>query len=85
MAVVEDYTTYEKTLSQLDSLKEAGDAAEANLEMASARYQVGLGDIIEWTNASLSLIVTKTDYINANYTLLISFARLKKDIGTDNL
>jgi outer membrane protein len=85
LAVVEDYTTHEKTLSQLDSLKEAGDAAEANLEMASARYQVGLGDIIEWTNASLSLIVTKTDYINANYSLLISFAKLKKDIGAGDL
>ncbi len=85
LAVVEDYTTYEKTRSQMDSLKEAGDAAEANLEMASARYQVGLGDIIEWTNASLSLIVTKTDYINANYTLLISLARLKKDIGAGDL
>ena len=85
LALVQDYTTYEKTLSQKDSLKEAGDAAEANLEMASARYQVGLGDIIEWTNASLSLIVTKTDYINANYTLLISLAKLKKDIGAGEL
>ncbi|MEW5802102.1 MAG: TolC family protein [bacterium] len=85
LAVVEDFTNYEKTLSQMDSLKEAGDAAEANLEMASARYQVGLGDIIEWTNASLSLIVTKTDYVNANYNLLMIFAKLKRDIGVAEL
>ncbi|MEW6378648.1 MAG: TolC family protein [bacterium] len=85
LTVVEDITNYQKTLSQLDSLKEAGDAAEANLEMASARYQVGLGDIIEWTNASLSLIVTKTDFVNANYSLLIIFAKLKQDVGVDEL
>lgn len=85
LTVVEDITNYQKTLSQLDSLKEAGDAAEANLEMASARYQVGLGDIIEWTNASLSLIVAKTDFVNANYSLLIIFAKLKQDVGVNDL
>jgi|GEM_PF-2750560 len=85
LALIEDVTNYQKTLSQLESLEEAGKAAEANLELASARYEIGLGDIIEWTNASLNLIITKTDYVNANYSLQIILAKLKQDVGVSDL
>ncbi|MBI4620815.1 MAG: TolC family protein [Desulfobacterales bacterium] len=55
--------------------------AEENLELANGRYAAGVGNPIEVTDAEVSLINSKTTYIQALYDYRIAQASIEKAVG----
>jgi outer membrane protein TolC len=55
--------------------------AEENLELANGRYAAGVGNPIEVTDAEVSLINSKTTYIQALYDYRIAQASIEKAAG----
>ena len=76
---------YANLLSSQEKIK-ASRAAEAsakeNLDLANGRYQVGVGSIIEVTDAQQTYVQAEVDYINSLYNYKISEAQLLKAVGT---
>jgi len=55
--------------------------AKENLDLANGRYQVGVGSIIEVTDAETTYTSAQTDRIRALYDYKIAEAQLAKAIG----
>ena len=55
--------------------------ARENLALAEGRYQVGVGNIIELTDAQTSLTSARANAIQARYTFQTALAELEKAIG----
>lgn len=55
--------------------------AEENLEIANRRYQAGVGNPIEVTDAEVAFATAQRDYIQALYDYKIARARLEKAMG----
>jgi outer membrane protein TolC len=55
--------------------------AEENLELANGRYAAGVGNPIEVTDAEVSLINSKTTYIQALYDYRVAQASIEKAAG----
>jgi outer membrane protein len=56
-------------------------AAKENLDLANGRYQVGVGSIIEVTDAETLYTDAQTTYVRALYDYKIAAAQLKRAIG----
>jgi outer membrane protein len=59
----------------------AANAAKENLDLANGRYQVGVGSIIEVTDAQTLYTDAQTTYIRALYEYKIADAQLVRAIG----
>jgi outer membrane protein TolC len=59
----------------------AANAAKENLDLANGRYQVGVGSIIEVTDAQTLFTDAQTTYIRALYDYKIADAQLSRAIG----
>jgi outer membrane protein TolC len=57
------------------------DASEENLRLATARYEVGAGDIIEMTDAQAQMVRSETDAINTAFDFAVSHASLLRAMG----
>jgi outer membrane protein TolC len=55
--------------------------AQENYDLASGRYQVGVGSPLEITDAEVSLANAKANYIQALYNHKVSEARIEKAMG----
>ena len=56
-------------------------AAKENLDLANGRYQVGVGSIIEATDAQTLYTEAQTTYIRTLYDYKIAEAQLTRAIG----
>ncbi len=72
-------------LVELDERIKANEAAAAaakeNLDLATGRYQVGVGSIIEVTDAQTLYTDAQTTYIRAIYDYRIAHAQLARAVG----
>jgi outer membrane protein TolC len=59
----------------------AANAAKENLDLANGRYQVGVGSIIEVTDAQTLYTDAQTTYVRALYEYKIADAQLVRAIG----
>ena len=59
----------------------AANAAKENLDLADGRYQVGVGSIIEVTDAQTLYTDAQTTYIRALYDYKIADAQFVRAIG----
>jgi outer membrane protein len=59
----------------------AASAAKENLDLANGRYQVGVGSIIEVTDAQTLYTDAQTNYVRALYDYKIADAQLARAIG----
>ncbi|MBI2251499.1 MAG: TolC family protein [Armatimonadetes bacterium] len=57
--------------------------AAENLELAEERYKVGVGNIVELTNAQSEYIKTEANSVNSLYDYLKAKASLEKSTGVD--
>ena len=57
------------------------DASGENLRLATARYEVGAGDIIEMTDAQAQMVRSETDTINTAFDFAVSHASLLRAMG----
>ena len=55
--------------------------SEANLDIANARYEEGLGSVIEVTDAETSLVSAKQNHASSIADYLTSYAAYQKSIG----
>jgi TolC family type I secretion outer membrane protein len=63
------------------STKKAMEAARENFRLAQGRYQVGVGSIIEVTDAQVQLSRADLRYVQALYDYRVSEAKLDKAVG----
>jgi outer membrane protein len=66
---------------RLSARKKQRDASEENLRLATARYEVGAGDIIEMTDAQAQMVRAETDTINTAFDFAVSHASLLRAMG----
>ena len=61
--------------------KAAADAARENLDLANGRYEVGVGSIIEVTDAQNTYTDAQTTYVRALYDYKIADAQFTRAVG----
>ena len=66
---------------RLAARKKQRDASLENLRLATARYEVGAGDIIEMTDAQAQMVRAETDTINTAFDFAVSHASLLRAMG----
>ncbi len=64
-----------------DARRKEKEASEENLRLATGRYQVGAGDIIEMIDAQVQMARSDTDMIEALYDYSVSIASLLRAMG----
>jgi outer membrane protein TolC len=57
------------------------EASEENLRLATARYEVGAGDIIEMIDAQAQMVRSDTESVNAEFDRNVSVASLLRAMG----
>ena len=73
--------SFQEAQERLSARKKQRDAAEENLRLATARYEVGAGDIIEMTDAQAQMVRSQTDTINTAFDFAVSHASLLRAMG----
>lgn len=66
---------------RLGARQKQREASEENLRLATARYEVGAGDIIEMTDAQAQMVRSETDTINTAFDFAVSHASLLRALG----
>jgi TolC family type I secretion outer membrane protein len=66
---------------RLEARKKERAASEENLRLATARYEVGAGDIIEMTDAQAQMVQSDTETINSAFDYAVSHAALLRAMG----
>ncbi len=69
------------SFEQADARRKEKDASEENLRLATARYEVGAGDIIEMIDAQAQMILSNTSLIEALYDSSVSISALRRALG----
>ena len=82
LEVEQGYANLISSQEKIKASKAAEGAAKENLELANGRYQVGVGSIIEVTDAQETYVRAEVDYINSLYNYKIAEAQLLKAVGT---
>jgi outer membrane protein len=82
LEVEQGYANLISSQEKIKASKAAEGAGKENLELANGRYQVGVGSIIEVTDAQEVYVRAEVDYINSLYNYKISEAQLLKAVGT---
>jgi outer membrane protein len=75
------YLGYKLAVDQIGVTEKVRAQAQENYDLASGRYQVGVGSPLEITDAEVSLANAKANYIQALYNLKISGAKIDKAMG----
>ncbi|HAM33636.1 MAG TPA: hypothetical protein DCP41_09135 [Deltaproteobacteria bacterium] len=57
------------------------EASEENLRLATARYEVGAGDIIEMTDAQTQMVSADTETVNTSFDYAVTRASLLRAVG----
>jgi outer membrane protein TolC len=68
-------------VEQTGARRKEREASEENLRLATARYEVGAGDIIEMIDAQVQMTRSDTSMIEALYDSSVSIAALQRAIG----
>jgi TolC family type I secretion outer membrane protein len=71
----------QEAVERLSARRKQRDASEENLRLATARYEVGAGDIIEMTDAQAQMVRAETDTINTAFDFAVSHASLLRAMG----
>ena len=66
---------------QTEARRKEKDASDENLRLATGRYEVGAGDIIEMIDAQVQMTSSNTNLIGALYDHSVSIASLTRAIG----
>jgi len=66
---------------RIGARKKEREASDENLRLATARYEVGAGDIIEMIDAQVQMTQADTATIDAQYDYSVSVATLRRAIG----
>jgi outer membrane protein len=82
LEVEQGYANLLSAQERIRSFKAAQDAAKENLDLANGRYQVGVGSIIEVTDAQQLYTSAEVDYVNSIYNYKVAEAQLLKAVGT---
>ena len=82
LEVEQGYANLLSAQERIKSFKSAQDAAKENLDLANGRYQVGVGSIIEVTDAQQLYASAEVDYVNSIYNYKVAEAQLLKAVGT---
>ena len=79
--------SYQKNMrassEQVSSNKETVNQAKKAVEIASKRYEVGRGTVLELNNSQVQLTQAELTYNQAIYDYLVSKADLDKVLGRD--
>ena len=82
LEVEQGYANVVSAQERIKATKGAEQAAKENLDLANGRYQVGVGSIIEVTDAQATYTSAEVDYVNSLYNYKTAEAQLLKAIGT---
>jgi outer membrane protein len=82
LEVEQGYANAGSAQERIKATREAEQAAKENLELANGRYQVGVGSIIEVTDAQALYVTAEVDYVNSLYNYKIAEAQLLRAVGT---
>lgn len=66
---------------RIEARRKERDASGENLRLATGRYEVGAGDIIEMIDAQVQMARADTDEIEAQYDYRLSVATLQRAMG----
>jgi len=66
---------------RIEARKKEREASDENLRLATARYEVGAGDIIEMIDAQVQMTQADTATIDAQFDYSIAVATLKRAVG----
>jgi len=82
LEVEQGYANLGSAQERIKASKAAEEAAKENLDLANGRYQVGVGSIIEVTDAQETYVRAEVDYVNSLYSYKIAEAQLLRAVGT---
>ena len=75
------YLSLKVSIDQMAVTQKTVDQAKENYDLASGRYQVGVGSPLEITDAEVSLANARANYIQAVYGFKTAEARIEKAMG----
>lgn len=81
LEVEQSYLRLVELAERIKANEAAAQAAKENLDLANGRYQVGVGSIIEVTDAQTLYTDAQTTYVRALYEYKIAEAQLERSIG----
>ncbi|HET8563319.1 MAG TPA: TolC family protein [Candidatus Binatia bacterium] len=81
LEVEQSYLRLVELAERIKANEAAARAAKENLELANGRYQVGVGSIIEVTDAQTLYTDAQTTYVRALYEYKIAEAQLARAVG----
>lgn len=81
LEVEQSYLRVVETQERITATEAAARAAKENLDLAQGRYQVGVGSIIEVTDAETIYADAQTTYIRTLYDYKIADAQLARAMG----
>jgi outer membrane protein TolC len=81
LEVESSYLRLRETVERIKATEAAERAAKENFDLATGRYQVGVGSIIEVTDAQTLYADAQTNYIRSLYDYKIADAQFHKAIG----
>ena len=81
LEVEQSYLRVVETQERIKATESAATAAKENLDLAQGRYQVGVGSIIEVTDAETLYTEAQINYVSAIYQYKIADAQLARAMG----
>jgi outer membrane protein len=85
LEVEQSYLRVVETQERITATESAAKAAKENLDLAQGRYQVGVGSIIEVTDAETLYADAQTNYVRTLYDYRIADAQLARAMGDDRV
>jgi outer membrane protein len=79
--VEQSYLNLRQAEGRVTANRAAAQAAKENLDLANGRYQVGVGSIIESTDAETLNVTAQTNLINSLFDYKVAEAQLAKAMG----
>lgn len=81
LEVEQSYLNMAQAEGRIRANDAAAQAAKENFDLANGRYQVGVGSIIEVTDAETLYVTAQTNLINSRYDFKIAEAQLARAVG----
>jgi outer membrane protein TolC len=85
LEVEQSYLRVVETQERITANESAARAAKENLDLAQGRYQVGVGSIIEVTDAETLYADAQTNYVRTLYEYRIADAQLARAMGDERV
>ncbi|HEX6437773.1 MAG TPA: TolC family protein [Candidatus Binatia bacterium] len=85
LEVEQSYLRVVETQERINATESATRAAKENLDLAQGRYQVGVGSIIEVTDAETLYTDAQTNYVRTLYDYRIADAQLARAMGDNRV